>query len=102
MGSLLASPRPREANWDGVVVLCATLRAGDLAEGSQCDPGAKIASLVTGVCSAPWPEQIAPRTCTLLTWCGHTATCLQVQMTVCVPRVEGRAPHHPLLHPTFP
>lgn len=38
-----------------------------LLEGSQCDPGAKIASLVTDVCSAPRPEQTAPHTCTLFT-----------------------------------
>lgn len=94
-GRLLLAPRLPQA-WEAScglespfhVRLC---RQVTLLQGSQCDPGTKIASLVTSVCSAPWPEQTAPHTCTLLTRCRHTATCLQVRMTVCVPRIEGRA-----------
>lgn len=81
--------------WTGVTISCAALKAGDLAGGFLVWPRYKNSFSCDRCVLSSWPKQTAPHTCTLLTWCGHTATCLQVQMTICVPRVEGRDPHHP-------
>lgn len=53
--------------WPFHVPLCKQVT---LLEGSQCDPGAKIASLVTGVCSAPGlsKQPLTPAHCWLGVW----------------------------------
>ena len=72
----------------GVSMSCWALKAGDLAGGFSVWPRAKIASLVTVCAQLPRlsKQPLTPAHCWL------TVTCLQVQMTVCVPRVGGRAP----------